>query len=333
VIRGWQSRSRCALAVLLAAACGPSAEPVERLSQAIIGGATDSSDVAVVAVQQPSTGTLCSGVLVAPTVVLTAAHCVFGVPASDLQVLTGPDTNAPQQTLAVQGAAAYPTYDSASGLAGGVDLGVVYLTTPSSIPPMPVRTDVTDAELTGASVTLIGYGLSSTTDPTTAGLRRSVVAPVDTVCSRIITVGDADANECEGDSGGAVLLGGQLVALISSGMLDCTAPANEMRLSAHTLWLAAVLQGKMACPGCVQPDPSCNAAIEGGGESPTADGGTADAEVEASASAGPSAGGSSCNVAGRERGRVFEAGLAIVLAACMSRRRAVTARAAASPRR
>jgi len=76
-----------------------------------------------------------------------------------------------------------------------------------------------------------------------------------------------------------------------------------------------------------------NAAIEGGGESPTADGGTADAEVEASASAGPSAGGSSCNVAGRERGRVFEAGLAIVLAACMSRRRAVTARAAASPRR
>jgi len=321
----------CALGA--AAACGPGAEPVGRVSQAIIGGATDSSDVAVVAIQQPSTGTLCSGVLVAPTVVLTAAHCVFGVPASDLQVLTGPDTSAPEQTLAVQSAAAYPTYDSASGLAGGVDLGVVFLAAPSSIPPMPVRTDVTDAELTGASLTLIGYGLSSTTDPTTAGIRRSVVAPVDTVCSRIVTAGDADANECEGDSGGAVLLGGQLVALISSGMLDCTAPANEMRLSAHTLWLAAVLQGKTTCPGCVQPDPSCNAAIEGAGESPTPEAGAGDAEADAATSAGASAGGSNCSTNGNRRGGgTCEVGLLIV-AACIACRRALRARAAASPRR
>jgi secreted trypsin-like serine protease len=320
------SRAKALLVALstVGASCFSGAgEPMGTSAQPIIGGSTDATDSAVVALLQPSTQTLCSGTIIAPTVVLTAAHCVYGVSPADLQVLTGPDETAPEQTLAVQSVAAYPTYTGEStGLQGGVDLGVVYLAAPVSITPISVRTDVSDPELTSTSLTLIGYGLSSTTDPTTAGIRRSVVAPVDSVCSRIITAGDSDANECQGDSGGPVLLGGQLIAVISSGMLDCTAPSNQMRLSAHTLWLAAVLAGKTACPGCVEPDPSCDALIEGESADAAAGEAGSDDAAPGDGAAPPKPGpGGGCSLGATAPGSRPASVVTIVLALLARRRR------------
>jgi secreted trypsin-like serine protease len=234
-------------------------------SAAILGGGADPGDVAVVALVQRSTGTLCSGSLIAPQIVLTAAHCVFGVSASDLQVLVGPDVSAPAQTIGVTSTVAYPTYtDEDTGLVGGVDLGAVYLAMPAGVTPLAVSTSATDESLSHAEVTLVGFGVDSTTSSPGAGARRSVTLSVEQVCSRLLTLGGPDGNACFGDSGGAVLLQGALVAVISSGMADCTAPSLQTRLDAHADWIAAVLAGNAAssCATCVAPDPSCHAATE-----------------------------------------------------------------------
>jgi len=270
-----------------ASCAGAPREEIGAESQPIIGGSPDTTDTAVVAVVQPNAGILCSGTLVAPNIVLTAAHCLYGVEASALQVLVGADRTDPDQTVAVTSVVVYPTYTSeGTGLTGGVDLGVVYLATPLTITPIALNTTATDAELTGADVTLVGYGVSSTTDESQVGVRMSVSLPVSTVCSRILTLGSADANECSGDSGGAVLLGGQLVAVISSGSLDCIAPSNQTRLSAHALWLESVLHGdaSASCPDCVEPDPSCTALVEG--QSAPSEAGTGDGSGAASGGGG-----------------------------------------------
>jgi MYXO-CTERM domain-containing protein len=241
-------------------------ESVSAAAAPIIGGGPDTNDVAVVALVQQSTGTLCSGTIIAPQVVLTAAHCVYRVDASDLQVLVGPDDSTPTQTIAVASVAAYPTYsDEDTGLQGGVDLGVAFLATPANVTPATAATSPAAGDFAGAEVTLVGYGIDSTASGTGAGMRRSVSLPVDSVCSRLLTVGGLDADACFGDSGGAVLLGGALVAVISSGMGDCATPSLMTRLDAHADWISAILAGGdagAACPTCVPADPSCGAATE-----------------------------------------------------------------------
>jgi V8-like Glu-specific endopeptidase len=283
----------CAFA---AAACAPARERVASSSEAIIGGATDSVDTAVVAIVRQSTGALCSGTLVGPTTVLTAAHCIVGVDASDFRVLVGDTTSAPDATFLVSSTTPYPTYDSeADGIPGGVDLGFVELATAPSIAPLEVRTAPTD--FSGATVTVVGFGADDGTDDSGFGTRRSVALDVTDVCSRIFQAGGEDANACVGDSGGAVLVGGDVVGIVSGGHEGCSSPTTFTRVDAHATWIQAVLAGNgtTTCAACIGPDPSCTAATE-----------TTSASVDAGATGGddvPARGGGCVAAPSAERGR------------------------------
>jgi V8-like Glu-specific endopeptidase len=300
-------------------------ESVVWTAEPIIGGSLASTEVAVVAVKQTSTGALCSGTLVAPNIVLTAAHCVYGVSPTDLEVLVGVSTNSPDQTIGVANAIAYPTYQGeVEGVLGGVDLGAITLATPLMVPPIAARTDTTDTELTNAAITLVGYGADDGTTSSGVGIRRSVIVETGSVCSRLVRAGNADANACFGDSGGAVLLGGSLVAVISGGGQGCYAPTELTRLDAHADWITEVLaNGTSApCTTCVAPDPACGAATETRAAT-TSDAGESDAATDApiDASTPPTDSGGCATTPQPSRGDAFAIAACVIAIGAIARRR------------
>jgi hypothetical protein len=128
--------------------------------------------------------------------------------------------------------------------------------------------------LKGRAVTAIGYGRVAPFDASSIGRRASVSLDVDAICGRIFRVGNDLKNVCFGDSGGALLLDGALVGLVSSGRDGCNTPSTVTRIDAHLPWLTRTIAGSFdaPCPECVPADPTCSAAIEVTPGAPTSGG-------------------------------------------------------------
>ncbi|MGV4987263.1 serine protease [Streptomyces sp. NRAIS4] len=186
-------------------------------------------------------GQFCGGVAVAPTQVLTAAHClaedVLGAPANrlpDLRVIAGRTDllSSEGQEIAVRDARINPGYDSVTN-AG--DFAVLTLAKPlpqSAVIAMAGAGDPAYAPDTQALVS--GWG-----DTTGGGAyaRRLYAAHVrvlsDDLCARaypggpdgtyragsMLCAGEANGgpDSCQGDSGGPLVAAGRLIGLVSWG--------------------------------------------------------------------------------------------------------------------
>jgi hypothetical protein len=256
-----------AVAIGGASCIGREAAPTGERRAEVVGGAPDTLHASVVALVEKSGSvtSVCSGTLVAPTLVVTAAHCVFGREAAAFSVVVGDDLSAPAEQVDVARTFPYPTFaGKAEGIPGGVDLAVVELAAPLAIAPLEIFFDTTDEQLEGADVTVVGYGASDGSDESGVGLRRAVELHVLGICNRVIEAGNLEKNACAGDSGGAVLLGGRLVAVVSGGKQGCFSPTSFTRIDAYAVWLSAVLAGNPPdpCEACVSPDEACGAPVE-----------------------------------------------------------------------
>jgi len=207
--------------------------------RAIVGGSVDAGDPAVVAVLTEQGGTmgLCSGVLVSPRTVLTAAHCVDPTGGITVQaVVAGSGLADPGATLLpVSEVIIHPSW--VSDPANGKNLALLRLATDPGVAPIPVRTEAAPA--IGTTLRIVGFGLTDALG--TEGVKRQVSTSLTGVYPPFIEFGDATANTCGGDSGGPVLvLDGDLeevAAIVSLCAQSCSASSYASTLAADADWI------------------------------------------------------------------------------------------------
>ncbi|MFJ4841454.1 S1 family peptidase [Streptomyces sp. NPDC088746] len=209
-------------------------------------------------------GQFCGGVAVAPTKVLTAAHClredVLGaaVPeVRDLRVIAGRDelSGPGGQEIPVRSTWVNPGYDPHTNAA---DLAV--LTLAGTLPKgsvIPMAGAGNAAYEPGTEATVYGWGDTTGYGAYASGLRAATVRVLaDTDCARAYpggTQGAYDASSmlcagdraggrdaCQGDSGGPLVARGRLIGLVSWGS-GCGSPGSPgvyTRVSAAIRWMA-----------------------------------------------------------------------------------------------
>ena len=252
-----------------------------------MGGASDAVDDAVVSIEttpDAAISELCTGVVVAPRVVLTAGHCAAHQDAATLVVGVGFIANRPTRTVAVASTRVLPSFTGDSAIDGpaGRDLGVILLAEDVGVAPVAIA----PAPSVGSVAQLVGFGQSSVTNLDTRGTRRSGAVNIAGVCSTLLEFGDATVNACHGDSGGPLLVDGRLVGIVSWGRtFACDPPSYAVRVDAYSDWIDAIIAGSpdAGCASCDKDASDCTSITTDAGIDASHD-----AASEASADASPS---------------------------------------------
>jgi secreted trypsin-like serine protease len=155
------TRARIVLALAAVGVCLcvlPAGAQAAKAKASVVGGKPASlADVGFTVAILEKGRFICSGAVISPSRVVTAAHCVTG-PATDLAVITGrADLKASGgQVIGVTGATVHP--DATDTFRN--DLAVLALASPTTAPPIQIATPEEDAATTalGMPLTIAGFG-------------------------------------------------------------------------------------------------------------------------------------------------------------------------------
>lgn len=265
-----------AVALVVVPSCAPSDDgELGAASAPIIGGTLAGDDGAVVllASYPPDRSVLatCTATLVAPDLLLTAAHCVdpqnhpgwtFGMfPGADASQYATLAALEPH-LLPISATHAHPSYDRSPPFTA--DIAVAILAAPyTAVAPLPIRRDPLTTAMVGQPARIIGYGQEVVGTPSST--RRQAVTVVDGIdVGDTVRVGDAQHLTCLGDSGGPALIttGGREEVIGVDSYADngnCDRPAHFRRTDVHLAFIETYLP---APPG---PDAGTTTGPDAGG--------------------------------------------------------------------
>ncbi|MFJ4981063.1 trypsin-like serine protease [Streptomyces coeruleorubidus] len=194
-------------------------------------------------------GFFCGGAVVAPTKILTAAHCVKGYDwhangaivtgTSQLPSADGTDLHGGTVT-GVWRQWNHPSYNATT-----IDNDIAVLTLPVPVKAPPIRMTTsgdTTSYKAGTSAKVYGWGRTSSTSDAISETLKTATLPVqsDTTCAgaygsdfvkgHMVCAGNpatgSDAgttSACNGDSGGPLVVNNRIVGVVSWGVTDCVA--------------------------------------------------------------------------------------------------------------
>ncbi|WP_114945499.1 S1 family peptidase [Microvirga calopogonii] len=219
-------------------------------AKAIVGGAEDEGPLARRSVMVlSSNGGVCSAVVLAKDVVLTAAHCVTG--AAEHRVHFRDETGEPV-LITPAAKAVHPGYNAKAieTRQRSIDLALVRI--PEALPARFERATLSAGSVTRNSpVTVGGYGLAREGDAKSSGTFRtaSLTAVEPFGPSRILLWADGSgtASACQGDSGGPMASGTSVAAITSWSSpakgRSCGGVTQGILVGPQREWIDRILKG------------------------------------------------------------------------------------------
>lgn len=250
--------------------------PAQSLTPRIVGGAPIPIAQAPWQVAINSDGNLCSGSLINVQWVITAAHCVAGVPLNEISVWAGVDQLSQRTTSAsipVASVVVHPNWDRTNY---NSDLALLNLSAPVSLQQniqvinLPTTVNPATWPVAGTPATITGWGAQSFNGTVSDSLRLanlqvltnpgagpcgdygSSYLVIDDLCAGV-PGGGVDA--CQGDSGGPLVVtegGVPLLAGVTSVGNECglpNFPGIYTRITTHLGWIRGIVPAPITPPG------------------------------------------------------------------------------------
>jgi uncharacterized protein (TIGR03382 family) len=202
--------------------------------QPIVGGEPAPNDGAVVSLRVNGVSR-CSGVLIGPRTVLTAAHC-RSLFAGDAEVVVFVEPG--QLTRQVVAGHPHPLWRERLP---PHDLMLLELAEPvPGVTVVPLHSRTLSASDVGRALRVVGWGVSEPGEGN--GTRRQVTVPLRQLLPYQLEAGTAGMQACLGDSGGPVLIGEggveAVAGIVSGGGPACDASSFHARVDIDTAWIA-----------------------------------------------------------------------------------------------
>jgi len=182
------------LAGLLGTGCAAPPPSTERQSP-IIGGTLDNADPSVVSLLMADGGPDCTASVIAPNILLTAAHCVDV--GSQYKAVFGTHETAGDHTIMVTETHADPMYID-NDFEAGHDIAIVILASASPSPAIALNRTPHDPTMVGRNARLVGFGVTAT-NQTGGGEKREITVPITEVRPLHIKLGSPGHAACHGD--------------------------------------------------------------------------------------------------------------------------------------